>query len=151
LSEARGDPSVHASAVLVGARALLIRGPSGSGKSKLVLNLLAAARGGSLSFVRLIGDDRVHLEAVHGRLLVRPAPEIAGLVEVRGLGPIRLPFEPLAVVGCVVDLADPEAQRFPEPAERSVTLGGVTLPRIALPACADPLGVLLPFLRADLS
>ena len=79
-------PTVHASAVLVGARAVLIRGPSGSGKSRLVLDLIDAARRGSLDFARLVGDDRVHLETAGGRLLVRPAPALAGIIEVRGAG-----------------------------------------------------------------
>ena len=69
--------TVHASAVLAGPRALLIRGPGGAGKSRLALDLLAAAQTGLLRFARLVGDDRVHIEACHGRLLVRPAPALA--------------------------------------------------------------------------
>ena len=64
--------TVHASAVLVGSRAVLIRGPSASGKSQLALELLEAARTGVLRFAKLVADDRVHLEAVSGRLLARP-------------------------------------------------------------------------------
>ena len=79
-------PTIHASAVLVGARAVLIQGPSGSGKSSLAMSLLQAAEDGALPFARLIGDDRVHVEAAHGRLLVRPAAALAGQIEVRGLG-----------------------------------------------------------------
>src|ERR1700691_4997428 len=97
--------TVHASAVLVGARAVLIRGPSGSGKSRLALELIESARSGSLLFARLVGDDRVYLQAAGGRLLVRPADALAGLIEVRGVGILRLPHEPSAVVGLVVDLA----------------------------------------------
>ena len=67
-------PSIHASAVLVGARAVLIQGPSGSGKSRLALALLhAAERRALMPFARLVADDRAHVEAAHGRLLVRPA------------------------------------------------------------------------------
>src|SRR5947208_5869041 len=98
-------PTVHASAVLAGARAVLIRGPAGAGKSQLALALIAAAQSGLLRFARLVGDDRVHLEACHGRVLVRPAPPIAGLIELRGLGVRKLDYERLAVVGWVVDLA----------------------------------------------
>src|SRR5262249_21615157 len=76
-------PSVHASAVLVGARAVLIRGLSGAGKSRLALALLTAADSGVLRFARLVGDDRLHLHAAHGRLLVQPADTLAGLIEVR--------------------------------------------------------------------
>jgi len=65
-------PTVHASAVLTGARAVLIRGAAGTGKSRLAFALIAAAQIGLLRFARLVGDDRVHLEPCHGRLLVRP-------------------------------------------------------------------------------
>ena len=51
-----------------------------------------------------------------GRLLVRPAEHFAGLIEVRGLGLRRVPFEPVAVVGLVVDLAAADAERLPQPA-----------------------------------
>ena len=67
-------PSVHASAVLASARAVLIRGPAGSGKSRLALAIIEAAQTGLLPIARLVGDDRVHLEPCYGRLLVRPAP-----------------------------------------------------------------------------
>ena len=87
------DNSIHASAVLVGARAVLIRGPSGSGKSRLAVALIHGGGSDALAFTRLVGDDRVHLEALHGRLLVRPAETLAGLLEVRRLGIRRVPFE----------------------------------------------------------
>ena len=64
-------------------------------------------------FARLVGDDRIALAAAHGRLLARPAQALAGLIEVRGLGIRRLAHEPVAVVGLVVDLAGPEAERLP--------------------------------------
>ncbi len=76
--------SVHASAVLVGERAVLIRGPSGAGKSRLAFDLILAGRAGQLPPAILVGDDRVHLDTVGGQLLVRPAAELAGLIEIRG-------------------------------------------------------------------
>ena len=105
-------PTVHASAVLAGRRAVLIRGPAGAGKSQLALGLVQAADTGLLQFARLVGDDRVHLEARHGRLLVRPAAALAGLIEVRGLGVRRLDYEPVAVVGLLVYLAAEDAERI---------------------------------------
>ena len=53
------------------------------------------AQPGLLRFARLVGDDRVHRRAAGGRLLVRPAPALAGLIEVRGLGIRRLAHEPV--------------------------------------------------------
>ena len=135
--------TVHASAVLVGARAVLIRGPSGSGKSRLALDVIEAGRTGSLPFARLVADDRVHLETANGRLLVRPAKALAGLIEVRGVGLRRIAYEPSAVVGLVVDLAVPEAQRLPDAAERITEVGGIRLPRLAVASGAAALPAVL--------
>jgi serine kinase of HPr protein (carbohydrate metabolism regulator) len=136
--------SIHASAVLVGARAVLIRGPSGSGKSTLAFALVRT--GSTLPFARLVGDDRVHVEAAHGRLLVRPAETLQGLIEIRGLGIRRLPFEPLAVVGLVVDL-DAPPERLPDPDSTVAEVAGVTLPRLAVAPGADPLSLVYAALR----
>jgi serine kinase of HPr protein (carbohydrate metabolism regulator) len=138
-----GSSTIHATAVLAGAKALLIRGESGSGKSRLALRLMTC---GTLPLARLIGDDRVHVEARGGRLLVRPAAELAGLLEVRGLGIRQLPYEPVAVAGLVVDLVT-AAERLPEPAALTASIAGVELPRQALPAGGDPLPAVLAALR----
>jgi serine kinase of HPr protein (carbohydrate metabolism regulator) len=130
------SPTIHASAVLVGARAVLIRGPSGSGKSRLALELIQAARGGTLRFARLVGDDRVHVEAAHGRLLVRPAAALAGMIELRGTGILQLPYEPSAVVGLLVDLAA-AAERLPGAQQSRTELEGVALARLAV-AVGEP-------------
>ena len=133
------SPTIHASAVLVGPRAILIRGPSGAGKSRLALALISAAESGLVRFARLVADDRAHVDAVNGRLLVRPAEQLAGLIEVRGLGLRRVPYEPVAVVGLVVDLAAADAERLPQPAAGTVVLHAVTLPRLAVAAGSDSL------------
>ncbi len=136
-------PTTHASAVLIGAKAALVRGDPGSGKSRLVWDVIEAAKAGVLPFARLVGDDRVHLEARHGRLLVRPAPALAGLLELRGLGIRVLPYEPLAAVGLVVDLAAADAERLPVPSAQETELAGVRLPRLAVPRGSPPLPLLL--------
>lgn len=147
MSESDPTTTVHASAVLTGARALLIRGPSAAGKSSLTLSLLLASQSGLLPFVRLVGDDRVHLDVRHDRLLVRPAAALAGLIEVRGLGIRRVAYEPLAVVGTVVDLAAQDAERLPdEPA--TATVNGIELPRLAVAAEGDALAQVLAYLGA---
>lgn len=129
---------LHASAVLIGENAVLVRGPSGSGKSRLVLQLLEVARLAGC-FARLVGDDRVELGPVNGRLLVRPLPAIAGLIERRGLGLTPLVHEAAARIGLVVDLAEAEAPRLPEPADLVTEIAGVTLPRLCFKAGeADP-------------
>jgi HPr kinase/phosphorylase len=136
--------TIHASAVLVGARAVLIRGRSGSGKSRLALALIEAGRSGTLPFTRLVADDRVAIEPVNGRVLARPAAMLAGLIEVRGLGLRRLPYEPVAVVGHVVDLDAEDPERMPAGPAMTDSIAGIALPRLAVAPGADPLpGVLV--------
>lgn len=122
--------SVHASAVLVGDRAVLIRGPSGAGKSRLAFDLILAGRAGQIAPAVLVGDDRVHLEAGGGQLVVRPAAALAGLIEIRGLGIFSCDFAPQAIVGLVVDLAAPDAERLPPPEALRAQVYGVEIPRI---------------------
>lgn len=137
--------TVHASAVLAGTRAVLIRGPSGAGKSRLALALIEAAGAGLLPFGRLVGDDRVHLSAAAGRLLVRPAAALAGLIEIRGAGIAHMAHEPCAVVGIVVDLGG-SAERLPEAEQRQTIIEGITLPRLAVAAGKDALPPLVALL-----
>jgi serine kinase of HPr protein (carbohydrate metabolism regulator) len=135
--------TIYASAVLVGARAVLIQGTSGAGKSWLALRLLQAAEQGALPFARLVADDRAHVEAVHGRLLVRPAPALAGLIEVRGLGIRRVPYEPLAVVGLLVELGRSEVERLP--VARPGRIEAIELPQLSVAAGTDPLPLILAY------
>lgn len=146
------EPStIHACAVLVGAKAVLIRGPSGSGKSRLAWNLIQAAGQGILPFACLVGDDRVfvevHLNQFGGRLLVRPAPALAGMIEIYGLGIRHLPCEPVAIVGLVVDLAAPDAGRIPATEAGKTTISGILLPRLSVAAGMDALPLVLAYMR----
>jgi HPr kinase/phosphorylase len=136
-------PTIHASAVLVGANAILIRGPAGSGKSQLALRLIEAASHGPLLFSRLVADDRVHIAAAHGRLIAWPARVLAGLIEVRGLGIRRFPYEELAVVSSVVDLGVATAQRLPEGAQAEAIVEGIRLPRLAVAPGEDAFPLIL--------
>jgi HPr kinase/phosphorylase len=125
---------VHASVVLIGERALLIRGPSGSGKSRLASALLDAARTGILSYARLVADDRVKIFAAGGRLLAAAPETIRGMIEIRGLGIRRVDCEPLALVGLVVDLAAEDGARLPETSAGEVEILGVKVPRLPIAA-----------------
>jgi serine kinase of HPr protein (carbohydrate metabolism regulator) len=122
--------SVHASAVLVENRAVLIRGPSGAGKSRLAFDLILAGRSGQIPRTLLVGDDRVHLDASKGQLVVRPARGLAGLIEIRGLGIRRCDFTDEAIVGLVVDLCAVDAERLPPPEALLTRVSGVGIPRI---------------------
>ncbi len=106
--------------------AVLLRGPSASGKSDLALRLIDAG-------ARLVADDQVELRAESGALRAAPSPALAGLIELRGIGLLRLDAVAEASVGLVVDLA-PESppERLPEPSH--CVIEGITVPRIAIDA-----------------
>jgi HPr kinase/phosphorylase len=139
--------TIHASAVLIGPKAALIRGPAASGKSRLAWDLLEATGQGALPFARLVADDRAYVEARAGRLLVRPAPALAGMLEIRGLGIRRLAYEPVAVVGLVVDLAAEDAARQPDSETGQAIIAGVALPRLAVAAGMAALPLVMAYLR----
>jgi hypothetical protein len=135
--------SVHASAVRVGDHAVLIRGPAGSGKSRLAFDLILAGRARQISEAVLVGDDRVHLEVAQGKLIVRTVRELAGLIEIRGLGIRRCEFEEGAVVGLVVDLSAADAEHMPAPNAVCTTISGVILPRVPIGPGFQPLPLVL--------
>jgi HPr kinase/phosphorylase len=130
--------SVHASAVKVGEQAVLIRGPSGAGKSRLALELILAGRSGQLPRAILVGDDRVHLDTRGEEVWVRPVEQLAGLIEIRGLGIRACDFVAEARVGLVVDLMAEDAERLPPAGALRTTVNGVLLPRIPIGAAFSP-------------
>ncbi|MBU6442881.1 MAG: HPr kinase/phosphatase C-terminal domain-containing protein [Alphaproteobacteria bacterium] len=88
---------------------VLVLGKSGSGKSDLMLRLMAAG-------AELVADDRTDLTAKYGRLSAAPPPALAGLMEVRGLGVLALPHCPCTPVTLVVELTPGiSPPRLPEP------------------------------------
>jgi serine kinase of HPr protein (carbohydrate metabolism regulator) len=139
--------TIHASAVLVGAKAVLIRGPSGAGKSRLAWNLIQAAEQGTLPFARLVADDRAYVEVHGSRLLVRPPPQLAGMLEIHGLGIRRLPYEPVAAIGLVIDLADAENVRMPAKEARETLLEGIAMSRLSVVSRLGSLPLVLAWLR----
>lgn len=101
---------VHASCIAVDGFGVLIRGKPGSGKSDLAARLID--EGG-----RLVADDRVDLAARGGALVACAPAAIAGLLEVRGIGILRMTPLAEATVGLVVDMVGQhDVERVPEPA-----------------------------------
>lgn len=122
---------VHATCVALQSRGrwhgVLLRGPSGAGKSDLALRLVD---GGG----RLVADDQTALVRQGGGLVATPPGTLAGLLEVRGLGIVKLGRTQLlarTTVALLVDLVPPDRiERLPDPARE--TLFGVDLPVLAL-------------------
>ena len=139
----QANRSIHASAVVCGTIGILIRGPSGSGKSQLAFDLILAGRAGHIPATTLVGDDRVHVDARNNTVVVRPAGNLEGLIEIRGLGIRRCDHTSEAIVGLVVDLAADDAERLPPPEALSIRLSGVLLPRIPVGAGYAPLPLIV--------
>ena len=115
---------IHATAVAIDGRGVLILGPSGAGKSDLALRLIDE---GAI----LIADDRVDLTPDGGGVLLSGPDNLAGLLEVRGVGIVRLTYETKVSLSLVVDLVKPEAvERLPD--RLSADFMGAPVRRIAL-------------------
>ena len=119
---------VQATTVALDGCALLLRGPSGSGKSDLALRLVD---GGAV----LVADDLTLLIRAGGRLMARlpesAPPETRGRLEVRGIGLLPVPTIETAPVGLVVELRpQAEIERLPEPARWHCL--GLDLPVVSL-------------------
>ena len=122
--------NMHATAVLLGDRGVVIAGPSGSGKTALALALIDKARISGL-FARLVSDDQLFLSASAGHLVCHAPATIAGLIEIRGLGPSPIAHEAAAAVDLLVRLAPAtDIERLPEPA--SEILLGCSIPKVML-------------------
>jgi HPr kinase/phosphorylase len=128
---AKTPVTVHATCLVIGEAGLLIRGSSGSGKSRLAAQLIdKAQRKGRFS--QLVGDDRIMLNEHNGRIMAQGHPAIAGLLERRGLGLTPEPTEAHAILRLIIDLVEAEPARLPQAEEMIETVCGVTLPRITL-------------------
>ncbi|HEX6072619.1 MAG TPA: HPr kinase/phosphatase C-terminal domain-containing protein [Sphingomicrobium sp.] len=117
--------TVHASTVASEGRAVLITGASGSGKSDLTLRLLD--RG-----FTLVSDDQTIVRTADGRLVASAPPNIAGKLEIRGIGIVEMEATSDVPVALIVELTS-EIQRLPDDARERPILG-VSLPLITIDA-----------------
>ena len=116
----------HASVVSWEGAGVLLTGPAGSGKSSLSLSLMDGH--GAM----LVGDDRIVLSARNGNVYAAPHKNLRGLIEMRGLGVLRVPYEATARLSLWVELVSPDQE-----------------PRLASAEMKPILGAELPLLRLN--
>lgn len=111
------EPSVphliHATCVVVGDKAVLIIGPSGSGKSSLALQLMAYG-------AELVADDRVELTLEAGEVWARKPKTLPAMIEARGVGLLNAKVTPARRIALVVDMAKTSEDRMPEAHSREI-------------------------------
>lgn len=117
---------VHASCVAINGKAILLFGPSGSGKSDLALRLIDAG-------ATLVSDDYVEVVARQGKAVATAPERIAGLIEARGVGLLSCAHTRSCPIGLAVDL-DPEREIVRLPENARTELAGISVPLIVLRA-----------------
>ena len=128
--QAGGGPRIsaetlHASTVATNGRAVLITGPSGSGKSDLALRLID--RG-----FALVSDDRTVVKRDGDRLVAASAPNIGGKLEIRGIGIVDVESVSDVAVALIVELKS-DIERIPDDSRDRLILG-VPVPLISIDA-----------------
>jgi serine kinase of HPr protein (carbohydrate metabolism regulator) len=117
--------TVHATCVAIDGLGILLRGPSGSGKSDLALRLID---GGA----QLVSDDYTVLENRGGHLIATAPESIKGMLEVRGLGILPVPARPRVVIGLIIDLVtDASIERLPDP-DTAIIDDAMPVPRVRI-------------------
>ena len=108
---------IHANAIVWQGRGVLLRGASGRGKSDLSLRIIAS--GG-----RLVADDQVELTNQHGQLIASCPDNLKSLIEIRGLGIIKLPEQDICqriAIAAIFDLVlEAEIERYPLPVVENI-------------------------------
>lgn len=112
---------LHATTVALTGKAVLFRGPAGSGKSGLALQMIGL---GAL----LVADDRTHLSRQGENLVARAHAALNGMIEARYVGILNAPVTASAPLALIIDMSEEETDRLPAP--RHETLLGLSVPVI---------------------
>ncbi|BBF69278.1 MULTISPECIES: HPr kinase/phosphorylase [Sphingomonadaceae] len=138
MARALSSETLHATSVAIDGRVILLRGPSGSGKSDLALRLID--RGAVL-----VSDDYTLVKRVDGRLIATAPDTIRGKMEVRGIGIVAMAALSDAPVALIADLFDPVDRMPLEPVHRTVAGIDVPVVKIAPFEASAPIKVELAF------
>jgi serine kinase of HPr protein (carbohydrate metabolism regulator) len=127
---------VHATCVDIGGAGLLLFGSSGAGKSDLALRLIDTPGygiGDTQVRARLVADDQVVVRAEAGTLVAAPPPSLAGQLEVRGLGIVKVPHKAETRLVVAVQLVARETiERLPDLTAEQVAYCGLHLPLVRI-------------------
>lgn len=123
MARALSSETLHATSVAIDGRVVLLRGPSGSGKSDLALRLID--RGAAL-----VSDDYTLVKRIDGRLVATAPDTIRGMMEVRGIGLVAMAALTDAPVALIADLFDPVDRMPLEPVHR--TVAGIAVPVVKI-------------------
>ncbi len=116
----------YATCIALSGKGILLRGFSGSGKSDLALRLLNEG-------ATLVADDQVLCRREGSRLYASAPNSLRGLLEVRGIGPIKTSYAPRAEILLVVDLVSMNSMKR-YPVSRTCEIEGIELSLIELTA-----------------
>lgn len=118
--------NIYATCLELNHKGILLIGPSGSGKSDLALRLIKEKQ------AILISDDRINIEIVSGAIIASCPQTIQGLLEVRGIGIVKMPHKEQTKISLVIELTNnlEEIERLPQ--DETITLLGIEIKKIRL-------------------
>ena len=128
---------LHATCLDIDGMGVLIQGRPGAGKSDLALRLIDEPGTGILGrppkTARLVADDQVVIRRLAAGLIASPPEKLQGLIEIRGLGILKIPNCPETILRLIVTLKRmDDIERLPEPTDMMGKILGTWLPRIFL-------------------